>query len=91
MSEKINRFIDTPFGRHGWTIDQTTKHCASQVIIRTKDPNAFYQKLNDIVLDEALRIETIQCADDNLQSVFGYLVHRDADTRTKGMQWLQNP
>ena len=62
-----------------------------QVIIRTKDPNAFYQKLNDIILDDALSIETIQCADDNLQSVFGYVVHRDADTRTKGMQWVENP
>ena len=62
-----------------------------QAIIRTQDPNTFYQKLNDLILDEKLRIETIQCSDDNLQSVFGYLVHRETDTRTKGMQWVQNP
>ena len=88
MGEDVRRVADA------FVTDESTMSIEfndHQVIIRTKDPNAFYQKLNDIVLDEALRIETIQCADDNLQSVFGYLVHRDADTRTKGMQWLQNP
>jgi ABC-2 type transport system ATP-binding protein len=53
----------------------------SAVTIRTSDPNAFYQKLNDIVLDgagsmtgEAIGVKSIRCPDDNLQSVFDYLV-----------------
>ncbi len=46
-----------------------------QVVIRTSDPNAFYQKLNDLVLDSGLDIASIRCADDDLQSVFEYLIH----------------
>ena len=44
------------------------------VTIRTRDPNAFYQKLNRLVLDDAVHVQSIRCPDDNLQSVFDYLV-----------------
>ncbi|MEK7795051.1 MAG: ABC transporter ATP-binding protein [Candidatus Hydrogenedentota bacterium] len=44
--------------------------------IRTGDPNAFYERLNALVLKENLQISSIQCTDDDLQSVFEYLVHR---------------
>ena len=44
------------------------------VTIRTKDPNAFYQKLNDLVMNGHSAITGISCPDDNLQSVFDYLV-----------------
>ena len=47
---------------------------ASSVCVRTGDPMAFYEKLNLVVLDESLDVTSIQCADDNLQSVFDYLV-----------------
>ena len=46
------------------------------VTIRTRDPNGFYEKLNTLVRDKAVTIETLQCPDDNLQSVFDYLVKR---------------
>lgn len=46
----------------------------STVCVRTADPTAFYEKLNLVVLDESIDITSIQCADDNLQSVFDYLV-----------------
>lgn len=45
------------------------------VIIRTADPNRFYSELTDLILDKSLDIGGIRCADDNLQSVFDYLVH----------------
>ena len=44
------------------------------VTIRTSDPNRFYQKLNDLILDGAAQVDAISCPDDNLQSVFEYLV-----------------
>ncbi len=44
------------------------------VCVRTGDPTAFYEKLNLAVLDDGLEVTSIQCADDNLQSVFDYLV-----------------
>lgn len=45
------------------------------VIIRTSDPAHFYEKLNNLIVDESLAIAGIRCADDDLQSVFDYLVH----------------
>lgn len=45
-----------------------------RMFLRTRDPNACYQKLNDLVLQDFPGIVMITCADDNLQSVFDYLV-----------------
>jgi ABC-2 type transport system ATP-binding protein len=42
--------------------------------IRTADPAGFYERLNDIVVDRHVEIDSILCPDDNLQSVFDYLV-----------------
>jgi len=44
------------------------------ITVRTSDPNGVYQRLNDLVLDEGLPITGITCPDDNLQSIFDYLV-----------------
>jgi ABC-2 type transport system ATP-binding protein len=46
-----------------------------QVVIRTKDPAGFYEQLNALVVTKGVDITLLQCADDNLQSVFDYLVH----------------
>ena len=46
----------------------------SAVCVRTGDPTAFYEKLNLVVLEDSIEVISIQCADDNLQSVFDYLV-----------------
>ena len=45
-----------------------------RVTIRTSDPNGFYTTLNDIILNEHLDVAGITCPDDNLQSIFNYLV-----------------
>ncbi len=44
------------------------------VTVQTRDPNRLYQQLNDLYLDEGIEIRGIYCPDDNLQSVFEYLV-----------------
>ena len=44
------------------------------VTIRTSDPNRFYQKLNGLIADGTVQVRSIRCPDDNLQSVFDYLV-----------------
>ncbi len=43
------------------------------LVLRTRDPNGCYQRLNDLACD-GMHFESITCADDNLQSVFDYLV-----------------
>jgi len=44
-----------------------------RLILRTRDPSGCYEQLNALVLS-GMAIESILCADDNLQSVFDYLV-----------------
>lgn len=43
------------------------------LVLRTRDPNGCYQRLNDLACS-GMAFESITCADDNLQSVFDYLV-----------------
>jgi ABC-2 type transport system ATP-binding protein len=43
--------------------------------IRTRDPGRFYPELNSLVANRGIGIESIYCPDDNLQSVFDYLVN----------------
>jgi ABC-2 type transport system ATP-binding protein len=45
-----------------------------RVTIRTGDPNAFYKTLNSVILNERIKVTSVTCPDDNLQSVFNYLV-----------------
>jgi len=47
---------------------------SGKVTIRTRNAESFYQKLNGLILEEGLSVESIVCPDDNLQSVFDYLV-----------------
>lgn len=42
--------------------------------LRTSDPNRSFQRLNDLVCEGGLDIRSIHCDDDDLQSVFEYLV-----------------
>jgi ABC-2 type transport system ATP-binding protein len=46
------------------------------LVIRTRNPNECYQKLNELAATNGAGIYGITCADDNLQSVFDYLVNR---------------
>lgn len=42
--------------------------------LRSKDPNACFDLLNEIAREEREQIDSIHCTDDDLQSVFDYLV-----------------
>ena len=46
----------------------------SGVTIQTRRPNEFYPELADLIASGRIEIERIECPDDNLQSVFEYLV-----------------
>lgn len=46
------------------------------VTIQTRDPNGFYQKLNELVLEDRYGIDRFHCPDDDLQSVFRYLMEK---------------
>jgi ABC-2 type transport system ATP-binding protein len=69
---------DNPRGMASHFIDNPTtlniEFVDGRVTIRTTDPNGFYTKLNEIVLNGGMRIDSVTCPDDNLQSIFSYLV-----------------
>lgn len=44
------------------------------LILRTRDPNGTYQQLNDLARKSPDSVRAITCSDDNLQSVFKYLI-----------------
>lgn len=46
----------------------------TKLCIRTRDPGRFYPELNGLLVERGISIDSIHCPDDNLQSVFDYLV-----------------
>ncbi|MBN2326628.1 MAG: ABC transporter ATP-binding protein [Candidatus Omnitrophica bacterium] len=45
-----------------------------ELMVQTLSPDAFYQRLPDMVMNQGLSIDQIETLDDNLESVFEYLV-----------------
>lgn len=57
--------------------DETTLSIAfaeGAVTIQTRDPGGFYQKLNRLILEDGVTVGSFRCPDDDLQSVFQYLL-----------------
>ncbi len=44
------------------------------LFVRTRDAESFYLSLNQVILDNHLKIETVAPADEDIQSVYGYLI-----------------
>jgi len=45
-----------------------------ELLIETRHPDRFHERLTDLILEEKLTIEALSSPDDNLQAVFDYLV-----------------
>ena len=57
-----------------WEDVQGIKMDEEGVVVETVKPDAFYSRLPQLILENNLKVESIVSADDNLQSVFDYLV-----------------
>ena len=44
------------------------------LMVRTRDPDRFYAFLNDVVLEEEVRVETVTVADSDVRAVYQYLI-----------------
>jgi ABC-2 type transport system ATP-binding protein len=44
------------------------------LFVRTRDPNQFYRLLNQVILENELNIETVAPADEDVQSIYDYLI-----------------
>lgn len=61
------RFVDDPAVLH-------LDFDGDRLVIKTKDPNGCYERLNTAALAPDIGVVRIECADDSLQAVFEYLV-----------------
>jgi len=51
------------------------------LLVRTTEPNRFYELLNRVVLAENLRVEDLGPADDDVHAVYDYLIGDDGEAR----------
>lgn len=51
------------------------------LMVRTRDPNRFYAYLNDVVLAEDVRVETVTVADSDVRAVYQYLIGSEGEAR----------
>ena len=51
------------------------------LFIRTRDADRFYTLLNQVVLDNDLKIETVAPADEDVQSVYDYLIGQTGEKK----------
>jgi ABC-2 type transport system ATP-binding protein len=52
-------------------------HWGEGVLVRTRDADSFYLKLNRIVLEDGIRLQSVAPADDDVLSVYQYLIGND--------------
>ncbi len=51
------------------------------MMVRTRDPNRFYAYINDLVLDEEVRVDTVTLADSDVRAVYQYLIGSEGEAR----------
>jgi ABC-2 type transport system ATP-binding protein len=66
------RALSQAFIAHPETL--SLEYSEDTLILRTSNPNATYQHLNEIARDHPDAVRAMTCSDDNLQSVFKYLI-----------------
>jgi len=51
------------------------------LLVRTREPDEFYRRLNEIVLEEDISIETVSEADASVRAVYQYLIGNEGEAR----------
>jgi ABC-2 type transport system ATP-binding protein len=54
------------------------------VLLRTRDAGRFYQMLNQVVVEQGLRIDSVAPADADVEAVYQYLIDAPAGTGARG-------
>lgn len=49
------------------------------LLVRTRDPDRFYAYLNEVVLAEEVRVETVTIADSDVRAVYEYLIGHEGE------------
>jgi ABC-2 type transport system ATP-binding protein len=59
---------------HDHVVEAKLNHDGKGVLVRTKDADQFYQLLNKIVVEEDFAVDTVAPNDDDVNSVYQYLI-----------------
>lgn len=73
-------------GQALWQLDSVVglERTATGVVASTGDPQAFHRALQDVALDEELPVDSIRPLDEDIESVFSYLVGSGAGPSRQG-------
>jgi ABC-2 type transport system ATP-binding protein len=66
---------------HDHVVEAKLQQDGGGVLIRTRDADRFYRLLNQVVVDEGLEIEAVAPADDDVGSVYQYLIGSEGGGR----------
>ena len=62
---------------HSFVCEGVTIEDESSLTLTTYDPDGFYIKLNELVLEHNIDIEVVTLADENMDSLYHYLSGRE--------------
>lgn len=66
--------LSTSLLEKGIVVSASLEKGPGQVLVKTRDPDRFYDVLCDLVVNDGLKVESLHSPDNNLQAVFNYLV-----------------
>ncbi len=66
--------LSTSLLEKGIVVSASLEKGPGLVLVKTRDPERFYDMICDLVVEEGLKVESLHSPDNNLQAVFNYLV-----------------
>ena len=66
--------LSVTFVANGDAVDESETNAAGDIVIETAKPDAFYARLPELLIENELNVSQLYSPDDNLSSVFKYLV-----------------
>jgi ABC-2 type transport system ATP-binding protein len=75
------RALGARFFAEPYIVEAKLQPKVSGVLIRTKDPDAFYRTLQHWIVEEGLEVEMVTPADDDVESVYHYLIGSEDEVK----------
>jgi ABC-2 type transport system ATP-binding protein len=66
---------------HEFVVEASLHDDRKGLLVRTREPDNFYNLLTDIVLGEGVKIETVSVADASVRAVYQYLIGNEGEAR----------
>jgi len=67
--------------QHEFVVEASVHDDRKGLLVRTREPDNFYNLLNEIVLGEDVKIDTVTVADASVRAVYQYLIGNEGEAR----------